>query len=50
LVFLQRQKVLAETLLLLLLGWAHVGKEDLFKTSEFYHAVRKKMAEVWDLE
>lgn len=45
-----RCQVLAETLLLLL-GWAHVGKKDLFKTSDFYHAVRKKkMAGVWYLE
>lgn len=41
-------QVLAETLLLL--GWAHEGKKDLFKTSEFYHEVRKRMAEVWYLE
>lgn len=29
---------------------AHVGKKDIFKTSEFYHAVRKKVTEVWYLE
>lgn len=44
-------QVLAEGLLLLL-GWAHVGKKDIFKTSECYHAVRKKKkkTEVWYLE